>query len=154
MEDSGQIVVRCSAAVFRGRDVLLVQRTDLGPGDWVLPGGNPAPGETLTACVLREVAEECGLTIHDPRIAFLLEVIHPGTRNRTIDIVFTVSEPIWPQPPRPVEHDRIPRFVPVDALAELTLRPPLEHQLRQLVANDLSATAPYLGDLWQLGVDR
>ncbi|WP_342769092.1 NUDIX domain-containing protein [Flexivirga caeni] len=36
-------VIRCSAVVLRGSRVLLLERR----GDWVLPGGEPNPGESL-----------------------------------------------------------------------------------------------------------
>lgn len=51
-----------SACVFRGRQVLLVQRGNaLGRGLWSLPGGKIEPGETADACALRELLEETGV---------------------------------------------------------------------------------------------
>ncbi len=50
------------AAVRNGAgDVLVVRRID--DGNWELPGGRIEVGETVTQTVIREVAEESGITI-------------------------------------------------------------------------------------------
>ena len=52
-----------SACVFRGREVLLVERGNtLGRGLWSLPGGKMEPGETAVEAALRELLEETGVT--------------------------------------------------------------------------------------------
>ena len=55
---------RCaaSAAVLRGREVLLVERAKGAlAGYWSLPGGHIEPGETARSAALREVREETGV---------------------------------------------------------------------------------------------
>ena len=47
------------------RQILLQLRSDLKA--WGLPGGIPEPGETLEACVIREIGEETGLSVRDIR---------------------------------------------------------------------------------------
>lgn len=61
-----------SAAIFRGRTVLLAERGQ-GPrkGVWSLPGGKIEPGETAAAAAVREIAEETGLAVE---LAGLLDV--------------------------------------------------------------------------------
>jgi 8-oxo-dGTP diphosphatase len=64
-----------SAAIFRRREVLLIQRGKEGPfrGLWSLPGGRIEPGEAARVAALREVHEETAvvaelagvLDIHD-----------------------------------------------------------------------------------------
>src|SRR5262245_2793067 len=55
---------RCgaSAAIFRARDVLLIERAKGAlKGRWSLPGGHIEPGETARAAAAREVLEETGV---------------------------------------------------------------------------------------------
>ena len=47
--------VRCSVIVLRQHAVLLVHRTRHDLDDWVLPGGSPREGESLTACASQPV---------------------------------------------------------------------------------------------------
>jgi len=46
---SGDYDVRCSVVVLRKHAVLLMHRTRDGLDDWVLPGGTPRDGESMTA---------------------------------------------------------------------------------------------------------
>ena len=50
-----------SAAVFRGDEVLLIERAKGAlKGQWSLPGGHIEAGETARAAARREVREETG----------------------------------------------------------------------------------------------
>ncbi|MFC5993986.1 NUDIX hydrolase [Pseudonocardia hispaniensis] len=63
-EGSGHIP--CVGAIVRDRSgrLLLVQRAnEPGAGLWAVPGGRVEPGETDHAAVVRETAEETGLTV-------------------------------------------------------------------------------------------
>lgn len=57
-----------SVAIIREGKVLLIKRA-FAPYQhlWTLPGGRLDPGETIEQCAIREVAEEVGLTIRNPR---------------------------------------------------------------------------------------
>jgi len=57
--------VAVGAVVWRGPEQLLLVRRGQPPraGEWSIPGGRVEAGETLREALVREVAEETGLTI-------------------------------------------------------------------------------------------
>jgi len=65
-----------SAAIIRGDRILLARRAR-GPalGIWTLPGGVVETGETLTEALIREVAEETGMTVEPVALAGHREVV-------------------------------------------------------------------------------
>lgn len=57
-----------SVAIVREGKVLLIKRA-YAPYQhlWTLPGGRIEPGESIEQCAMREIAEEVGLVIRNPR---------------------------------------------------------------------------------------
>ena len=57
-----------SVALIRDGKVLLIKRA-FAPYQhlWTLPGGRIEPGESIEQCAVREIAEEVGLAIRNPR---------------------------------------------------------------------------------------
>lgn len=57
-----------SVAIVRNNMVLLIKRA-YAPYQhlWTLPGGRIEAGETIEQCAMREISEEVGLTIRNPR---------------------------------------------------------------------------------------
>jgi 8-oxo-dGTP diphosphatase len=143
------IELRCSAIVVRKRSVLLVHRTGSGADDWVLPGGTPRPGESMAACARREVREETGLDVNPDRVAFVLEAGGPDTGTRTVDIVFSATDPAPDRQPEQRENGLAPSFIPADGIHELDLRPPLAGHLRAMLSRRGDLYAPYLANLWR-----
>lgn len=150
MEHPADIDMRCSVVAFKGGSVLLVHRTRDGADDWVLPGGTPRPGESMTSCARRETLEETGLPVEPGRVAFVLEALGPDDSRRIVDLVFLAGLPARAEPAS-AEEGLDAQFVPLDALFRLTLRPPIAGHLRALHARGPARTAAYLGNLWRPG---
>ena len=71
------------AVIFKDEKVLLVRRgQEPAKGAWTLPGGLVEVGETLSAAITREVAEETGLTVRLLGIAAVLERIFPDDAGK------------------------------------------------------------------------
>jgi len=76
-------LVGVGAVIFRGEEVLLVRRgQEPSQGDWSLPGGLVELGETLTAAIQRELAEETGLRVRILGIAAVLERLFPDAAGK------------------------------------------------------------------------
>ena len=64
-----------SACIWRGGQVLLIQRAKPPVGIWAFPGGHVEPGERLEAAVARELMEETGMTADFQQLLGLYDVI-------------------------------------------------------------------------------
>lgn len=69
-----------SVALVRDGKVLIIKRA-FAPyqGLWTFPGGRMETGETVEQCAVREVAEEIGITIRNPRHAMTQALGRDGT---------------------------------------------------------------------------
>lgn len=82
--------------------VLLVRRADTG--DWELPGGHVDPGESATAALVREVAEESGLPVDVRGISGLYTdpahvIAHAGVVRQPFAVCFhATARPGVPHP--------------------------------------------------------
>lgn len=67
------------AIIFREDEILAVQRGEhpIYPFKWEFPGGKQDAGETLEACIVREIAEELGVQIRVTRPLDFVDVHHP-----------------------------------------------------------------------------
>ena len=73
-----------------GSKILVQNRTK---DDWkgvVLPGGHIEPGESVVDAVIREMQEETGLTIQNPRLCGVKQF--PGEHGRYLVILFKAHE--------------------------------------------------------------
>lgn len=76
----------CTLMVYRNKKV-----NDIHEGKWNGLGGKFEPGETPEECVVREVLEESGLSIQDPKLCGLL--MFPKFKgNDWYVFVFTASQ--------------------------------------------------------------
>ena len=115
-----------SAAIFRGDDILLIQRGKGGfTGLWSLPGGHVEPGEPSAMAASREVTEETGVTARIDGFVDIHEVIvRDDAGTLTAHYLLTVYHGTWEAGvPSPASDSRDARFFPLSGLAELSMTP-------------------------------
>lgn len=137
--------VRVAAlALFDGKIVTVRHRR----GDSVyhlLPGGGVEFGETLSAALTREVAEETGLRATVGRPLVVNDTIDPAGQRHIVNLTFavTVEGTITTEP---LDHcvEGVDLIDPED-LHSLDLRPPIAPEITQALANPESFQAVYAG---------
>lgn len=70
---------RAVAVILRGQNILLMKRVKADRTYLIFGGGTIELGETKEAAVIREVAEEFGLSVSDPQ--FLFELTNEGRKE-------------------------------------------------------------------------
>ncbi|NUK23922.1 NUDIX hydrolase [Streptomyces lunaelactis] len=122
-EHRDRSIVGAHLVLVRDGAVLLGQRhpnSAFAPGAWHLPAGHREPGESALSCMVRESAEEAGLTIAatDLQLAHTLDLLDPDSPIPRVQMFFTASR--WSGEPRVLEPERCTqwRWWPLDALPE------------------------------------
>jgi 8-oxo-dGTP diphosphatase len=114
-----------SAAVFRGREVLLIERGKSGPlqGLWSLPGGRIEPGEPVRAAALREVCEETAIVAELVGLLEVHDVIRRSSSGRlTSHYLLAIFYGRWVSgEPVPGDDAAAARFVAIDAVDRLRM---------------------------------
>jgi 8-oxo-dGTP diphosphatase len=112
-----------SAVIFRGSEVLLIERGKEGPlqGFWSFPGGRIEPDEPARAAALREVREEAGVAAELVGVLDVHDVIRRDPAGHYVDqYLLAVFYGRWVSG-EPVAGDDATdaRFVPLDAVERL-----------------------------------
>ncbi len=110
----------CVGAVAVFDEAILMVRRGHGPaqGTWSVPGGRVEPGETLAEAVVRELAEETGLTGVCESLVGWAERIGPDHHYVILDFSVTLMSG-----DEPVAGDDAAEacWVPLSEVADLTL---------------------------------
>ncbi len=124
-----------AAAVLRHDGRVLIGRRPEGKllgGLWEFPGGRTEPGESLEACLRREMIEELGVEIQV--LAKLGSYEHAYTHFRVTVVAFESRLALGE--PRAREHTEI-RWVDIDRLAEYPMG-----KVDRSIAKDLAVVRP------------
>jgi len=78
-------VVGVGAIILDDDQILLEKRKNSpGKGKWTVPGGLVDLGETAEQAVIREVKEETGLEVYDPRLVDVVNYISLGEKGAVL----------------------------------------------------------------------
>lgn len=115
------LVAACALVDPDGR-VLVAQRPEGKPlaGLWEFPGGKMAEGESPEACLVRELAEELGISVDPACLAPLTFASHAYESFHLLMPLYVCR--VWQGEPQPLE-DQALRWVRPRALRDLAMPP-------------------------------
>lgn len=80
----------CSRALILNEGGLLVVKHKAADNYYALPGGRLEKGESLKECIIREIQEELGVTIQNPKLAYIYK--WEDSKNRdNIEFLFLIE---------------------------------------------------------------
>lgn len=91
------------------------------------PGGHVEPGETITASVVREMQEETGLTVENPRLCGVVRWNPPGRAQK---VLYLFSASCWQGTLLPGTREGEVRWMNQQELKKQRLAPNMEVFLR------------------------
>ena len=130
--------------MLRQGDRVLVQ--DRNDPDWpgiTFPGGHVEPGESLVRSVIREVCEETGLTIEDPRLCGVKQWTEEDGSYRYLVFLFRVER--FTGELRASDEGEV-YWLPLSELQNRPLPSGFPEMLPLFLRDDLSETYHFLED--------
>ncbi len=82
--------------VHEGRVVLVKRRFEPLAGQWSIPGGAVETGETLDACLVREMAEETGFVVEVGPVVEVLDRITHDDEGKVLYHFVLIDYLCWP----------------------------------------------------------
>ncbi len=119
-----------------GKFLMQRRKNAHGEGTWSLPGGHLEYGEAIEDCARREVMEELGVTIRDPRVTTLTNDVFE-TEGKHYITIFVVCD-LDAGEPRICEPDKSEQF---DWFGWNDMPQPLFLPLQNLLAQDFDPFA-------------
>ena len=118
----------------RGNEILLQNRVKKDWRGYALPGGHVEPGESVVAAVVREMKEETGLTVEEPRLCGVKQFPLDGG-GRYLVLLFR-SEKYAGELRSSAEGEM--RWIPRDGLSQVDTVDDLEELLRVMESPELN----------------
>ena len=143
--------VRVAALMVRDGQVVLARHRAGSSVYHLLPGGGVNWGETLEQALIREVAEETGLSARIGRLLFVNDTIDPSGCRHVVNLTFeaTITGGEITSSPDDVRVEAVDLVGP-EQLPALDLRPPMAEALQGAIAGETFDSA-YLGSLFTPG---
>jgi ADP-ribose pyrophosphatase YjhB (NUDIX family) len=138
------------AALLTVDDRVVLVRHRKGDREYhLLPGGGVDWGESLATALVREVAEETGLTCTVGRPLVINDTIAPDGSRHVVNITFACDVLGGELAREPLDERVIcAELVPVGDMANLDLRPPIADALVDAIAKPASFEPRYAGSLF------
>lgn len=116
-----------------GNRLLLQNRVKKDWKGYTLPGGHVEPGESFVDAVLREMKEETGLTVHDPRLVGVKQF--PIENGRYVVLLFKAEKY---EGELVSSEEGTMEWIPYERLSEVGTVADFEELLRVMNSSELS----------------
>jgi 8-oxo-dGTP diphosphatase len=141
--------VRPAAILIENKSVLTLRYNYNGTDVFMLPGGNLEFGESLEACLIRELEEELGLPIKIKSL-FCIAEVHQADADK-LHCAFLVEKTSSTIPKINPAHTSALElvFLPFEKLKSVALYPHIPKVLFDFCVNNTLPESPFLGEIVQ-----